>query len=281
MAESVPGPSNRWRRWKTFNLRTLLITVSMLALCLGYVANRAQRQRRAVEALRKIDADFCYSDELAEYSPGVYNYDIFHQDVTGRNWEKRRAPVSAASLWLESLIGEDYFRTVIAVDASDATGTRLTPADVPLLSQLPRLKRLEIDYVEDLSDEDLVHLKGLTSLERLFLEDTQVSDAGLVHLSGLRNLKYLSLDKTMVTGPGLAHLKELPNLANLYLCYTEVTDEGLEGIRGWTANTTIYLHGTEVSEAGFRKLQASLPNCTITIKRPVEFSMDGDDGNEN
>jgi hypothetical protein len=248
---------------------------------LGYVANRAQKQERAVELLRRREADVCYDDELVEYSFFVGNYDTLHYLVTGRNWKKKRAPISAASLWIQDLVGEDFFRTVIAVDSSDATGTRLTPADIPLLSQLPRLKRLEIDFVEGLSDEDLVHLKGLTSLERLYLDDTQVTDAGLVNLSGLRNLEYLSLESTKVIGPGLTHLKDLPNLAILDLCYTDITDEGLEGFRGWKASTTIYLHRTKVSEVGFRKLQAELPNCTITMKRPVEFSIDGDDSNEN
>ena len=49
------------------------------------------------------------------------------------------------------------------------------------------------------SDAGLVHLKGLTSLQRLGLGDTQVSDAGLVHLKGLTSLQRLNLARTQVS----------------------------------------------------------------------------------
>jgi hypothetical protein len=56
-------------------------------------------------------------------------------------------------------------------------------------------------------DSHLKHLKGLSSLQILDLNGTQVTDAGLEHLKGLTGLKYLSLTQTQVTGPGLEHLK--------------------------------------------------------------------------
>mgnify|MGYP002021178816 CR=1 FL=1 len=54
-------------------------------------------------------------------------------------------------------------------------------------------------------------LKGLTKLEKLFLDSTKITDAGLVHLKGLTNLKGLDLYKTKVTDAGVQELqKALP-----------------------------------------------------------------------
>ncbi len=57
-----------------------------------------------------------------------------------------------------------------------------------------------------------MHLKALTSLERLSLGDTEITDAGLEHLMGLSNLYYLGLQGTEVSDEGISKLKEaLPN----------------------------------------------------------------------
>ena len=58
------------------------------------------------------------------------------------------------------------------------------------------------------TDAGLVHLKGLTTLERLRLACTEVTDAGLVHLTGLTKLESLNLRDTQITGAGVADLKK-------------------------------------------------------------------------
>ena len=45
--------------------------------------------------------------------------------------------------------------------------------------------RVDVDLLAQLTDAGLVHLKGLTKLEWLYLNNTQVANAGLVHLKGL------------------------------------------------------------------------------------------------
>jgi len=54
----------------------------------------------------------------------------------------------------------------------------------------------------------LAHLKGLTSLETLLLDYTQVSDEGLAYLKGLGSLRELSLRGTKVSSAGLAELEQ-------------------------------------------------------------------------
>ena len=68
------------------------------------------------------------------------------------------------------------------------------------------------------TDKGLAHLKGLTSLETLNLENTRgVSDFGLVHLKALTNLRQLDLDGTKVTDAGVQDLQEaLPRVKITY-----------------------------------------------------------------
>ena len=46
-----------------------------------------------------------------------------------------------------------------------------------------------------ITDGDLKHLKGLTSLKKLKLNGSPITDAGLTHLQGLTNLVQLHLNR--------------------------------------------------------------------------------------
>ena len=82
-----------------------------------------------------------------------------------------------------------------------------------------KIKRNEQGEVVELSlhdtkitDVGLVHLKGLTELQKLNLSRSNITDAGIVHLKGLTKLQSLGLLGTQVTDAGVAHLqKALPN----------------------------------------------------------------------
>ena len=50
---SIPEPKPH-RRWGRYSLRTLLAVVTIVAIWLGIVADRAVRQRRAVAVVRRI-----------------------------------------------------------------------------------------------------------------------------------------------------------------------------------------------------------------------------------
>ncbi len=115
--------------------------------------------------------------------------------------------------WLRNLVGVDFL--------SDVRG-------------------LYYAAVTDAGLARLVHLKGLTNLKELWLDDTQVTDAGLIHLKGMTSLRALWLNGTQVTDDGLVHLKGLTSLQGLWL------------------------NGTQVTDAGVQDLQKALPNCHIS-----------------
>lgn len=64
----------------------------------------------------------------------------------------------------------------------------------------------------DITDANLVHVKGLINLDELNLRDTQAGDSGMEHLKGLTSLQRLFLSNTKVTDAGDSELKKaLPN----------------------------------------------------------------------
>ena len=117
-----------------------------------------------------------------------------------------------------------------------------------------------------LTDNDLVHLKGLAELRKLDLRGDAITDAGLEHLQGMTNLEKLWLggSRTPITDKGLAHLQGLTSLKDLEIWSTHVTDLGIEHLKGLTSLESSRLVGTKVTDDGIEKLQQGLPNCVIS-----------------
>lgn len=68
-------------------------------------------------------------------------------------------------------------------------------------------------FMLKVTDGNLEHLKGLSNLQTLCLNDTTVTDAGLEHLKGMKNLKNLELSDTKVTSSGMRKIEEaLPDI---------------------------------------------------------------------
>ncbi len=154
------GQPRRRRRWLQFGLGTLLGLVTLTAVSLCAIVNRAERQRRAVAAVQHLGGDVAFADE----GDGIL-------------WWTPE--------WLRGWVRDGYFQPVTMVSLMSVT---------------------------EVSDADLSHLKGLTGLQRLWLQDTKVSDAGLKHLKGMSSLQRLWLLNTQVSEVGVAELRAaMPN----------------------------------------------------------------------
>ena len=113
-------------------------------------------------------------------------------------------------------------------------------------------------------------LKGLTDLQKLRLDGTQVSD--LSPLRGLANLKGLYLIGTQVID--VSPLQGLMVLRALDLAGTPVTD--LSPLKELINLTQLNLVGydrgvlvhTKVTDEEVKRLQKALPNCWI-LRQPV------------
>jgi hypothetical protein len=102
--------------------------------------------------------------------------------------------------------------------------------DMAALSELPFLQELEL--WGELTDEGMVHLRGLDRLETLTFSGTLVTDIGIAYVSELENLKSLSFYEVKLTDTGLAHLKRMTSLKRLSIHRTKVTDDGLAHLSG-------------------------------------------------
>jgi WD40 repeat protein len=145
-------------------------------------------------------------------------------------------------------------RRLESIDLHSIANTDMALKDV---GKLNRLERLTLMECQGLSDEGMMHLRGLGNLRHLRIgelyrrgKEPKVSEAGwgavgglelletldlmglsatdtsLARLQGLRNLRRLNLAGEGVTDTGIMHLKDLPRLEHLHLFMTKTTPEG-------------------------------------------------------
>jgi hypothetical protein len=159
--------------------------MTLVAVALGLWVNSAERQRRAVAAIRAAGGSVVYDWEAQEWHS---------TDLPGPDWLCRQ-------------LGVDYFDDVAAAGLSSDAGD----SDVAHLSQLTDVSFVVLQDTK-VSDSSLAHLTRLTSLKVLWLDRSQVTDAGLAHLTGLKRLESLTLERTQVTDAGCERLQQaLPN----------------------------------------------------------------------
>ena len=105
------------------------------------------------------------------------------------------------------------------------------------------------------TDEWLVRLSGINSLDTLELTDNPIRDAGIAHLQDLPNLGYLNLNRTKVGDKTVKDLNRFPQLEYLLLDETRVTDAGLVYLRGSSRLRLLSLGSTVVTDAGLENLE--------------------------
>ncbi len=122
------------------------------------------------------------------------------------------------------------------------------------LSPLAGLTNLQHLDLNNTQVSDVAALAGLTNLQRLDLNNTQVSDVAA--LAGLTNLQSLALGDTQVSD--VAALAGLLSLQSLSLGHTQVSD--VAALASLTSLQSLTLWGTQVSDvaalAGLTNLQS-------------------------
>ena len=261
-----------FRRRFQFSLRTLLVLVVVVAVPFSWLAaemKKAREQKAVAEAMGKMGPDVVFYDDEVEPDGelGALSFGDLYYYFTGRERSHLVAEPSEPQ-WLRDWLGEDFFRSLLAIEVQGDQAKTITVNDLRCVVALPSLKRLGLDDAEELSDGDFAFLSRNRNLERLFLRRTQVTDQGLRELSSLTNLRYLSLAKTKITDEGLVYLKRLTKLTMLELSDTDISDEGLKHLQGLNSLQYLYLDGTKVTKKGVKELQAALPNCAILLCGP-------------
>ena len=159
----------------------------------------------------------------------------------------------------------EYSGNDVAALSLSRSWSELTDHDLVHLKGLTGLRSLALNLdSSQVTDAGLVHLKRLIDLRDLRLRGPQVTDAGLGHLQTLTKLERLHLTSTRVSDAGLVHLKGLAKLRYLNLGGTPITDTGLKHLQGLRSLEEVYLGNTKVTSEGIKKLQQALPDCEIT-----------------
>jgi internalin A len=292
------------RRRYQYRLRTVFLILLLVSLGLGFFSKRLQRARMHRTAATAIAA------------AGGEVRGSTHQTTVPRPTRLERL-VGSDVLNRPSYVrirSEDQLDSVIQlarVEELDLAGVPISETGAGKIERLPELRSLRLDgsTISDgafrhvgavsglenlylgtawkLTDEGLIHLRGLqrlrtlglprqatdrsletvgslVQLERLFLGGARISDDGLGHLENLTRLQVFSLHGRDISSRGLEHLGRLVQLRELDLSDTKVTDDGLVRLRGLTALVSLNLQRTHVSGEGFVYLR-DLPHLKFLL----------------
>jgi hypothetical protein len=280
------------RRVLRFRLRTLLIVLTLVGIWIGLTANRANRQRRAVEVILADGGQFVFDHQLVVRSASKSRAKLAPDELPGPSWLRR-------------VVGDHYFVTpvhlgiyeqrlivnrrlgllrelpdlaklwFVLVRLTDADMSELPPLcnlhhfsigvsrqhpdanqvqDYSFLTGYPNLR--ELDLRQSLfSDDDVQYIRNARYMRLLNLGHSEIGDEGLRQLQHLRSLEFLSLSRTNVTDAGLVHLRPLSNLNQLRLIGSAITDAGLIHLKALSSLRGLWLMDTAVTDAGIEHLR--------------------------
>lgn len=136
------------------------------------------------------------------------------------------------------------------------------------LEHLTALKLEELDVSEciNIDDAALEPIGRIVSLKKLNLWRDAVGDVGAAHLAGLTNLEWLNVDNTQLTDEGLKSLAGFSKLTFLHLGSTAVTDAGMPELLKLKSLQELKVTRTSVTEAGVAPLRKALPGLDIRLK---------------
>ena len=149
MTTEPTKPKPRRPFWQ-FSLRTMLVLLTVFCMWLGWIAHRANEQRKAVAWVRETGGLVYYDYEIDE--DGMY----------------RRDPKPPGPKWLRQFLGADYFQEVTRLFLDNTEVSDLTP--------LAGMRNLEVLHLDGTQVSDLAPLAKLTSLQRLSLSNTQIRE---------------------------------------------------------------------------------------------------------
>jgi len=227
------------RRWRLrFGIRTLLVTVTILAIGLGYVAMLLQRVRHERRIVAQVEAaggkvqynyqfgmgrDLDYAlhpDEeprwIMESNPEGEPNSRYRTDDSGRVIERQyeTPPGPAIIRWL---LGDDIFAYVESVNFFDFDAKPATGLKPDLLLELPELKCVVLTD-HQVSDEWLACVAKVPKLRFLNLlasADCKATADGITQLRSARHLELLGITGDGIkdeTVAGIAELRELKSL---------------------------------------------------------------------
>jgi len=245
----------RWARFRLqFGITTLLVIMTLLAVCLGIYASPAKRQGRAVKSLEKLGAEvsYDYQREVDPSDPRSSHRHSFRVNPPGPQWARR-------------ILGEEFFQTPDAISFKRNT-VALRSEELQPLKNLPGLVSLHLDGC-GISDDHLVNVAALRKLDLLSLTNNRITDDGLASLAELNELETLSLSKNQIKGMGLQYLATLPHLRELFLYDNPISDDELVYLAHAESLEMLGLAGTKITDDGLKYLEGLLKLRYVSLTR--------------
>jgi len=210
------------RKLLQWQLRTLLLLIALIAICLACYMQWVAPYRRQFAARQQLEAiGGQVETEAAEpaWRARLVGREQFHRVVEYRN---EKASVDDSSL---ARLGDLLFLQRLYL--------KNTNAGDPTAHQIGRLKdlrRLSL-WNTRVTDRGLPSIARCTELRVLDLHTTCISDEGIESFDQLHKLRQLILGGA-VCGPGLDAIARLPNLRSLDLRRTPVRFSELDRLAG-------------------------------------------------
>jgi hypothetical protein len=296
--------SSGWlRKHLRISLRSLMLLPLLFGVWLGWRVMKAREQREVVEAVKKYGGWVHYDYEFlnGKLTPGrepwaprwlrrvlgdeffqeVRHVSLVYDNSTGKRFDT--SSVKPCDDLLARLAGQSGIKCLLlkkmqATDeglkhVGEITGleelyiwdaTAVTDAGVAHLARLNNLKKIHINGSK-ITDDSLVLLSSLASIESLSLQENRFSDKGFSRLKGEKRLKDLcaGLGDLQVTDAGLVHLKDFKYLQLLDLQNSKISAQGLEQLRGLTNLKSLWLGGTAVTQLEKQHFQQAMPNLKV------------------
>ncbi len=133
-------------------------------------------------------------------------------------------------------------------------GRGCSSEDLSYLANLTQLRQLDLNSCNHATHASLRHVAGLTNLQVLDLENTEITYEGLRQLTGLTQLQVLSLADTRVGNKGLACLVGLTRLRELDVSLCGVNDDGVAHLTGLTQLRSLNLNDCRLTDEGVAAL---------------------------
>ena len=231
-------------RWRfQFSIRSLLVLMVVVALPCSWLSWEMKKANEQKEEVAVIE----------QAGRVLYAYEL---DEAG-NEINAIGPLRQA--WLRQLCGDDFFRSVAAIELPSL---EVADKELNCVKEMSHLRRLSLDGTQ-VTDAGLEGLKLLTKLRWLDLNDTNITGTGLQYLKGMSQLEVLDLSGTQITDDGLNYLQGLTTLCKLDLARTQVTDKGLVHLEGLTRLRSLELGYTQVTGKCATRLGQVLSGCKI------------------
>jgi Leucine-rich repeat (LRR) protein len=171
--------------------------------------------------------------------------------------------------------GAKHFAGLRKLKVLEAGYCALTLAAVAHFANMTELCELNLANNEELTDDSLKHLAGMTKLEKLNLDSAKIGDAGLQYIADLTRLTELNLARTDVGDAGLKRLAKMTNLAHLDLSRTRITDAGLEALSGMKQLAFLDISGTAIKGNGLKHLAGCKELTTLEVGYMTHFTGEG------